>query len=142
MDTIAVFTTIDSREQAEAIATALVERGLEAEAVTADPDAVELLEERAGNLPAAATAYALVVTCAGDRRTDIAAKALNNGGQVARQLGDLTGAQRRLESAVALAADFSPMLVAIATHNLAGVAGDAGRPGRRRPRAGQLRQQL
>ena len=95
------------------------------------PDVVfaeALLEERAGNLPAAATAYALVVTSAGDRRTDIAAKALNNGGQVARQLGDLTGAQRRLESAVALAADFSPMLVAIATHNLAGVAGDAGRP--------------
>jgi periplasmic divalent cation tolerance protein len=30
MDTIAVFTTIDSREQAEAIATALVERGLAA----------------------------------------------------------------------------------------------------------------
>lgn len=87
-----------------------------------------LLEERAGRLPAAAAAYERVVEAAGDGRRDVAAKAYNNWGQVSRNLGDLAGAEMRLQRARALASEFSPMLVAIATHNLAGVAGEVGRP--------------
>jgi tetratricopeptide (TPR) repeat protein len=86
-----------------------------------------LLESRAGNLRAAALAYEAAVDAAGRDRPDLAAKAYNNWSQVCRNLGDLDQAHDKLLQVVNLARGFSPMLVAIATHNLAGVSGDAGR---------------
>jgi len=87
-----------------------------------------LLEEHAGRLPAAEAAYELVIESSGRTRIDLAPKTHNNLAQVKRRLGDLDGARRHLEVSIELASSFSPMVVAIATHNLAGVAGESGDP--------------
>ena len=86
-----------------------------------------LLEGRAGNLRDAETAYARVVEVTRDRRPDITAKALNNWAIVCQKLGDLEEAEVKLRMVIDRAASFSDVMVAIATHNLAGVMGDAGR---------------
>lgn len=87
-----------------------------------------LLEDKAGNFVAAATAYRKVIGLVDGDRPDLRFKALNNLGMTQVRVGRLRRAEQLLMEAVELAATFSPAYEAHATESLATVVMQLGDP--------------
>jgi len=87
-----------------------------------------LLEDKAGNFAAAATAYRNVIGLVDGDRRDLRFKALNNLGMTQVRIGRLRQAERSLREAAEVAATFSPAYEAHATESLATVALQLGDP--------------